>query len=191
MSYDTSFEEQKNRAISIGNAVNATATLAARTEDPIGYFTEHLDTVIGAVLQAQAFHAITAAFPGTTVVAEAQVPVLAGPIGAGHVQPTQQQAYQPAPQPSFTPPPAAIPGVQSDDTEANWMSFFTAWNAGQVAPSFGAARPGQWFDNRTGKSPTAPDFKVKVGKGENGPALWATGKKNPAWVPTALQQAGL
>lgn len=125
---------------------------------------------------AQAVQAVTAAFPGTVQVPQAQQPVV--PVV-----------------PTAVVQPAAIPGATDGDAETNswWQSFFQALNAGQVAGDFKTAREGQWMDNRFGKSnPKQPDFKVKQAQGvQGGPALWKSDKKNPAWVGQALTQAGL
>lgn len=192
MSYDNSLEDLKNLRLTVGNAVNATATLAQNQEDPVAYFAENLNTVIAAVTEAQAFHLAKADLGAVQV--HDQAPVVAIPTQAPNVVQFPTQA--PAAQPAFVaqqPTPAPIPGATNGadpQVEANWMAFFTAWNAGQVAPSFQGARDGQWFDNRIGKSPKAPDFKVK-GRDQGLPAVWLNDKKNPAWVATAVQQAGL
>ena len=191
--YDTSLEDLKNLRISVGNAVNATATLASRQEDPIQYFTENLNTVVGVVVDAQAFWLSKLGLGGT------EVPQQQPPVNNVVQLPTQPQ-YQPAQQPVTYQPaaaaitqsaPAPIPGHTGSEEEANWQGFFAAVNNGQLAREFSSARQGQWFDNRVGKSPTAPDFKVKTPKGQNGPALWVGGKGNPSWVAQALRQAGL
>lgn len=200
MSYDTSLEDLKNLRITVGNAVNATATLASRQEDPIAYFAEHLHTVVGAVVEAQAFHLAQAGLGATHVPDPGNVVPFPQQSPVHHQQPPVHQPTHPpvpfpaAPHHTAPPQPAPIPGASNGAdpaVEANWMAFFTAWNAGQVAPSFQGARDGQWFDNRVGKNnPKAPDFKVK-GRDQGLPAVWLNDKKNPAWVATAVQQAGL
>jgi hypothetical protein len=198
MSHDNTLEDLKNLRLTVGNAVNATATMAQGQEDPVGYFAENLNTVIGAVIDAQATQLAYAGL-GATPVTAAQVPQaapVAVPTAAPNVVQFPTSVAVQAPQPYIAPTapaPAPIPGASNGadpGTEANWMAFFTAWNAGQVAPSFQGARDGQWFDNRAGKSPKAPDFKVK-GRDQGLPAVWLNDKKNPAWVATAVQQAGL
>lgn len=122
---------------------------------------------------------VAQAFPGTTVAA-----------------PAEAQAFQPAPQPAFTPANAqptnviqapfgqaapapapafqAAPGVQAGGSKADaeWMELFN--------------NPNGFYDNRQSKrTPQSPDFRAKQGD----TALWLNGKYGPApqWVFDRLQ----
>lgn len=188
-----SYDKSKDLQIAISTGVNAAAAMACHYPDPAAAFSEILPGVVANVLaehqsygndltggptEEQAVQAVVTAFPGSQVVATPAVP-----------QPAVPASYAPAPVVQPAPIPGAAP---AQDTEQLWQSFFQAWNAGQVAPNFGAARVGQWLDNRNGKSnPNQPDFKVKGEKGERTPGLYKVGKGNPAWVAQALAQAGL
>jgi hypothetical protein len=192
-------DEIRQLGLSVGNAINVTAQLAAaQTEtDPVTYFAENVDTVVAIVLNTQA-RARAEAGLGAIVVEQPTVPTTGGyvpPTAAPtNVVPFQPQvAPQPAPQqfaPVAAPAPIPLAGNGTDpELERYWQSFFQAVNAGQVAQSFQTARDGQWFDNRAGKSAKAPDFKVK-GRDRN-EAVWIGGKGNPAWVAEGLRQVGL
>lgn len=124
-----------------------------------------------------------------------------GQLGATPVSPHPQQipaaapAYQalaavpPLQAAPAAPAPAPMPGVADGDPQlhALWTQFF--------------ADPSAWYDNRASKqNPKAPDFKAKNipepgGGSYNGKpnmaGLWIADKKNPSWVPMALQTAGM
>jgi hypothetical protein len=199
-------DEIRQLGLSVGNAINVTATLAAaQTEaDPVQYFVENVETVVAVVVDLQARKRAEAGL-GAVVVDQ---PVVQP--AAQYVPPAAQPSAQPnvvaytggtqqnppaAPQQFAPAAPAAIPlaGNGTDpQVELNWQAFFQAVNNSRVAKSFQEAGTGQWFDNRAGKSAQAPDFKVKQGKGETGgPAVWINDKKNPAWVAEGLRQVGI
>lgn len=176
MSYDT----DRNQAIAINVAINAAVALAVPTEDPLNTFLESVELITEKVLGVHAVYAIGAAFPGTTVVQAAVPPAL--PPAA--IVP----AAVPAPVPAAV-PPAPIPGTAAGDGDAQvsalWRELLADAAAGQLAA--------RWHDNRARKASgqykrTAPDFKSKA---DGDRALWIQDRKNPSWVPAALQQAGL
>ena len=175
-----SYDDQKNHQIAISTGVNATAVLAARYDNPSAAFVEILDDIVAAVLKVHEVYAIEqaqAAFPGTTVAAQVTVPT----AGASVIQFPQAAAPVAAPAPTVA--PMAIPGATDGDPQvaALWAEFFNDFNANQFAA--------KWYDNRSSKTkPGQPDFKNKA---DGDKALWKTGKKNPAWVPGVLAQAGL
>lgn len=186
-----SYEDDRQQSIAISVGINNAAILAAATDNPFGAFAENVETCIEIVLQMHekfALQKAQEAFPGSTVQAPVQ-----------QFGPATQPFPQTAAAPAYTPPPAApvvpqaIPGASDGDPEtvANWQDFLHAYQSGKVAPAFGAAAQGQWFDNRAGKRQGSPDFKKKGAQGETTPALWLQGKKNPSWLPAALQQVGL
>lgn len=190
-------DEIRQLGLSVGNAINVTAQLAsAQTEqDPAQYFAENVDAIVAIVLNTQARTRAEAGL-GAIVVEQATVPTTGGyvPPSAPASNVVSFQPAAPAQQFQPAPAPAPIPlaGNGTDpQVEQAWTAFFQAVNNNQVAQSFGAARKGQWFDNRQGKSPQAPDFKVKGDRGEQTPAVWITDKKNPAWVAEGLRQVGL
>jgi hypothetical protein len=194
-------EEIRQLGLSVGNAINVTAALAAAQtdQDPVEYFISNVETVTHVVIDLQARKRAEAGL-GAIVVDQQTVPAptqayVPPSAPASNVVPFQPgaQQFQPA-APAPAPAPAPIPNVSNGtdpQLEAEWTAFFNAVNAGQVAQNFQQARQGQWFDNRAGKSAQAPDFKVKGQRGEQTPALWANDKKNPAWVAQGLRQVGL
>lgn len=185
-----SYEDDRQQSIAISVGINNAAVLAAATDDPFQAFALNVETVIETTLQMHEKYALQAAqeaFPGSTV---QQAPVQQfGPATASAAAPP---AYTP-PAPAPVVAPAAIPGAADGDPEtvANWQDFLMAYQNGKVAPAFGAAAVGQWFDNRANKPAGFPDFKKKGNKGEQTSGVWLQSKKNPSWLPTALQQVGL
>jgi hypothetical protein len=173
MSYDT----DRNQAIAVNVAINAAVALAVPTEDPLNTFLESVELITEKVLGVHAVYAIGAAFPGTTVVT----------TGTPAALPAAVPAYvPPAPAPAAV-PPAPIPGAADGDAQVSalWRELLADAAAGQLAA--------RWHDNRARKASgqykrTAPDFKSKA---DGDRALWIQDRKNPSWVPAALQQAGL
>jgi hypothetical protein len=173
MSYDT----DRNQAIAVNVAINAAVALAVPTEDPLNTFLESVELITEKVLGVHAVYAIGAAFPGTTVVT----------TGTPAALPAALPAYvPPAPAPAAV-PPAPIPGAADGDAQVSalWRELLADAAAGQLAA--------RWHDNRARKASgqykrTAPDFKSKA---DGDRALWIQDRKNPSWVPAALQQAGL
>lgn len=107
----------------------------------------------GAIYDGIAVETVEAVFPGTTQQQDAQV----------IPHPTTVQPVQNAPQ-----PPAPIPGVQADPSDALWQEL--------------VQHPENFYDNRHDKrNPKAPDFKHKTKKeGQYNVGLWLRDK--PAWV---------
>jgi hypothetical protein len=202
-------DEAKNLAISVGNAINAAATLAAGAAhlgiDPAEHFYANVGEVVKAVLTEQAVALAQANFPE----AEVYNPGTAAPEAPAYqpAAPAYQPAAAPAAPAAYVPPaavaqpqyvqpaqaPAPIPGAADGDpvADANWRQFFAAVQAGQLQRDFKSARDGQWFDNRFDKKPNWPDFKVKAPKGQDAPAVWITDKKNPSWVAGELARFGI
>ena len=193
------YDDSRNHSIAVNVGVNAAVELATSQGDvePLAYFLNSVEQVCRAVLEVHdnlnptkdVIEQVQKAFPGTSVVPE--TPVLAGPTATVVPFPGITAAQVPPP---FTAAPAPIPGVSTGtdpQLEANWQSFFQACQSQQLAPDFKSARDGQWFDNRAGKSPKAPDFKVKGPKGADVPSLWIDDKKIPDWVRPGLQRLGL
>lgn len=173
-----SYDNDRNQAIAINVAINAAVALAVPTEDPLNTFLESVELITEKVLGVHAVYAIGAAFPGTTVVSTAPLPALPP---AAAVPPAV-----PAPLPAAV-PPAPIPGAADGDAQVSalWRELLADAASGQLAA--------RWHDNRARKASgqykrTAPDFKSKA---DGDRALWIQDRKNPSWVPAALQQAGL
>lgn len=178
---------QKDRAMTVGNAVNATATLATspHVEDPLAFFLDSLPHVVEHVITQQIVWAIEDEFPGTTVEQYDDQP-------AGNVVPFTgaaaqlAQAVNEAPHPaeqettythsgptgtyaqsqpivqaqqSAAAAPAPVPGAVDPAIPADWADFFQD--------------PTRYWDNRHGKkNPNSPDFKHK----DTGKGLWIAGK---------------
>jgi hypothetical protein len=173
-----SYDDVKNRQIQISVAVNAAATLAAKTDNPIGNFGAYLKDVVDGVLGVYVENAVEDILPGTTDVTGTPAAV---PPAAPYIPPVQQ-AY--VPPPVQTAAPAPVPGAQDGDPQvaAYWQQFFND--------------PTAWHDNRIGKkNPKSPDFRSKSIPDPSNPqykvSLWINDKGNPSWVKPALQQRGL
>lgn len=190
------YEDEKNRSIAVSVGIQVTAEMAKGADDPFEAFDKNVIQVVETVVALQAQYAITAAFPGSTVLPEAARSN--GPVGGHAFDPVQwtsapfnsNQAVTPiSAAPSYVPPaapaaqPAPIPGASDGDpvVAQQWIQFFTD--------------PSAWHDNRfSKKSPEGPDFRHKTLKDAGGKynlGLWITSKKNPGWVTQALQERGL
>lgn len=186
----TDYEDRRQRSISIGQAANITAELVKASADPddsvetlVGRWAANLEAVTEGLVATQTKYGLQEAFPGATV--EPAPAVAPAPAAAPQPQYTQPQSapnYQP---PAYTPAPAApqqppaAPGVTDGDPQvaADWQLFFSD--------------PTAWWDNRRNKkNPKGPDFSHRsVKRGDYAIGLWTTGKKNPSWLPAALQDA--
>lgn len=133
-----------------------------------------VEPTIELVVNTQAKHLVTEAFPGATVETNVAQHL------AQNQQPAPQPQYapQPAPQgpgPAPVPMPPASPAQQ--DEEQLWRLLFSDFSA--------------WYDNRASKkSPNGPDFRHKTMNDPKNPqfkvGLWVS--RAPDW---AKQQLGV
>lgn len=187
------YEQQTIIGTSVGVAANNAATIIAATLDTsanlddtkyvVGAYADLVKDFTTVIIaqrgEAAGLLGLTEAFPGSQLQIEQPSAI---PPQQTNVIPMPTQAAAPPVQPPAQPQVVQGSGDGDPVVEGLWRQFF--------------ADPTAWYDNRFNKkNPKAPDFKAKSIPAPDNPAfkagLWINDtKKNPSWVPAALQQAG-